>query len=122
MLGRLMNPLFGLLSLVVLYTANSVASGIDGEFPSGGAYFVYVFGFTLFLTWWVYLDRHKRRYSAPFEFEAFVFFAWIVVVPYYLIQTRHWRGLPLIGALYLSFFLPNLVIIGMYGSLRLFGF
>ncbi len=115
MLGRLMNPLFGLLALVVLYTAGSVAAGIYGEYPSVGADFIYSLSFTLLLMWWVYVDRHKRRYPAPFEFEAFVFFAWIVVLPFYLIHTRRWKGLPLIASLYVAFWFPNIVDVLMYG-------
>ena len=115
MLGRLTSPLFGLFFLVVLFTANSVASGIYGESPSIESVLIHGFGFSLFLTWWVYVDRHERRYPAPFEFEAFVFFAWVVVLPFYLIQTRRWRGLPLIVALYVAFWFPNLVHLVLYG-------
>ena len=42
---------------------------------------------------WAALDRRSRSYSVPFEFDAFVFFAWVVVVPYYLLKTRGARGL-----------------------------
>lgn len=115
MLGRIMSPLFGMLSLVVLYTTNSVASGYYGEYPSPEVDLIYGLGFTLLLMWWVYVDRHERRYPAPFEFEAFVFFAWIIVVPFYLIHTRRWRGLPLIGCLFLAFWISNLVDLVLYG-------
>ena len=115
MLGRLTNPLFGLLSLVALYTAGSVAAGIHDEWPAAEADLIYAFGFTLLLMWWVYVDRHKRRYPAPFEFEAFVFFAWPVVVPAYLIHTRRWRALPLIAALYGAYWFSYLVDLVLYG-------
>lgn len=114
MVGRLFNPLVGLLLLVVLYTANSASSAYYGEQTSGESDVIYALGFSLFLTWWVYLDRRKRRYSAAFEFEAFVFFAWIVVVPVYLIQTRRWRGVPLIGCLYGAVLLPYLASLALY--------
>lgn len=120
MLLRLTSPLTGLLLLVGLYTVNGVLLGYFGETPSPGTDIIFTIGFSLFLTWWVYLDRRSRSYPAPFEFEAFVFFAWPIVVPFYLIQTRRWRGLPLIGTLYLALFLPNLVIFGVYGFLRLY--
>jgi hypothetical protein len=29
----------------------------------------------------------------PFEFEAFVFFAWPIALPYYLVKSRGSRGL-----------------------------
>jgi hypothetical protein len=46
---------------------------------------------------WAAIDRRSRSFSVPFEFDAFVFFAWVVVVPYYLLKTRGTRGL--IGAI-----------------------
>jgi hypothetical protein len=48
---------------------------------------------------WVRADRRGREFRAPFEFDAFVFFAWPIVVPYYLCQTRGWRGLLLVLAM-----------------------
>jgi len=115
MLGRLFSPLPVLLLLVALHTANRVASGYYGEFPSVEADLIYALGFSLLLTWWVYADRRKRRHPVPFEFEAFVFFAWIVVVPVYLFQTRRWWGLPLIGCLYGAFWLPYFVVVAFFG-------
>ena len=115
MLGRIMSPLFGLLLVVVLYTVNSAASGYYGEIPSAEANVMYAVGFSLLLTWWVHVDRKKRRYPAPFEFGAFVFFAWIVVVPFYLIHTRRWKGLPLIGALFVALLLPSVAGRVAYG-------
>ena len=115
MLGRLTSPLFGLLSLVVLYTANSATSGYYGEIPSAETGFMYGVGFSLLLMWWVHVDRKKRRYPAPFEFGAFVLFAWYIVVPFYLIQTRRWKGLPLIGALFVALLLPSVAGRVAYG-------
>jgi len=38
-------------------------------------------------------DRRARAFDVPFEFDAFVFWAWPVVVPYYLYRSRGGRGL-----------------------------
>jgi hypothetical protein len=51
------------------------------------------FEFRLLLTWWVRADRRARDFSVPFEFDAFVFWAWPIVVPYYLYRSRGARGL-----------------------------
>ncbi len=53
---------------------------------------LWLFGFVVILVGWVRADRMAREYHAPFEFDAFVFFAWPVAVPYYLCRTRGWRG------------------------------
>lgn len=37
--------------------------------------------------------RLRCAYKPAFEFDAFVFFAWPAVLPYYLFHTRGWRGL-----------------------------
>jgi hypothetical protein len=55
------------------------------------------FEFNLLLTLWVRADRQARGFRVPFEFDAFVFFGWPIVVPYYLYRTRGGRGL-LLGA------------------------
>jgi len=55
----------------------------------------------LFVALWVYLDRQGRHLSLPFEFEAFVFFAWPIILPYYLVKSRGARGL-LLAALFLT--------------------
>lgn len=49
--------------------------------------------FALFIARWAAIDRRSRSFSVPFEFDAFVFFAWVLVVPYYLLKTRGPRGL-----------------------------
>jgi hypothetical protein len=69
--------------------------------------------FSLILTWWIYADRHVRRFRVPYEFETFAFFAWPFVVPYYLYRTRGWRGLLWglgIGGLYLVPYLAAAIV------------
>jgi len=38
-------------------------------------------------------DRKARNFSVPFEFDAFVFFAWPLVLPWYFYRSRGKRGL-----------------------------
>ena len=79
-----------------------------GEYASEESQYVFGFGFTLLLMWWVYRDRHGRGYPVPFEFEAFVFFAPFFVVPYYLFRTRGTRAVPLCIALAVVYLIPSL--------------
>ena len=53
---------------------------------------LWTFEVRLLLGLWVLIDRRARRFSLPFEFEAFVFFAWPIALPYYLYRTRGGRG------------------------------
>ncbi len=107
-MARLINPLGAMALLVAIYSAYSAVMAAYGEYTSEAADSVFAFGFTLLLMWWVYRDRHRRRHPVPFEFEAFVFFAWPLVVPYYLFRTRGRRAVPLLIALGVVFFIPSL--------------
>jgi hypothetical protein len=57
---------------------------------SSGFYFIL---FSLFLTWWVGVDRVALGFSVPFEYDVLVYFAWPLMVPYYLYRTRGWKGI-----------------------------
>ena len=107
-MARLINPLSGMLLLVAIYSAYSAMMAAYGEYASEAAYSVFDLGFRLLLMWWVYVDRHRRRYLVPFEFEAFVFFAPFFVVAYYLFRTRGMRAAPLCIALAVVYLIPSL--------------
>jgi len=55
------------------------------------------------LALWVLADARQRRRSLPYDFDAFVFFAWPFIVPIYLFQTRGWRAIATIGWFLLLF-------------------
>ncbi len=107
-MARLINPLGGMLLLVAVHSAYSATMAAYGEYTSDEADTVFNLGFVLLLMWWVYVDRHRRHYPVPFEFEAFVFFAWPLVVPYYLFRTRGIRAAPLCIALGVAYLIPPL--------------
>jgi|HubBroStandDraft_4_1064222.scaffolds.fasta_scaffold102735_2 hypothetical protein len=67
------------------------------------------------LSWWLCADRNGRRFSAPYEFETFAFFAWPMVVPYYLYRTRRGRGLLLFFAVG-ELFIPPYVVAAIIGA------
>lgn len=54
-------------------------------------------------------DRKTRGRSAPFEFAAFVFFAWPLIAPHYFFAVMRWRGLALGLGLVLLAITPDLV-------------
>ena len=67
------------------------------------------FEFQTLLSIWVRMDRRHRNLSLPFEFDAFVFFGWPVVVPYYLYRTRGKRGLAVTAAVYTLYVAPEVI-------------
>lgn len=50
-------------------------------------------GMALLLVAWVYEDHRQSRYWPCFEYDVFLFFAWPLVLPHYLVRTRGIRGL-----------------------------
>ncbi len=103
-------PTCGVLSLSALFAVNASFAAYYGEWPSTEADLLYAFGFGLLLAWWVHLDRRRRRYATPFEIEAFVLFAWPIVLPCYLVGTRGWRLGPAQSALVaLVWYAPYLI-------------
>ena len=66
------------------------------------------FVFNLLLALWVRSDRQARNFRVPFEFDAFMFFAWPFLLPWYLYQTRKSRGLLYAAAAYSLAVLPSL--------------
>ena len=65
--------------------------------------------FQALLAIWVRIDRSLRKSSLPFEFEAFVFFAWPVAAPYYLYRTRGKQGLLVMVAVYALYVAPMVI-------------
>lgn len=61
----------------------------------------------LFATW-VVADAESRRAVPCYDFGTFVFFTWIVSLPWYLVHTRGARGLLLVLALLATWLLPFL--------------
>ena len=82
--------------LLVLTVINCVGVGslaAAGQQVHAGTVLLGRFVFALLVVRWVASDRDCRRFNPPFEFDAFVFFVPVVVVPYYLCKTRGPRGL-----------------------------
>jgi len=85
-------------SLIPLFLLTAIfALGVSllafrGRNPSESTQLLWKFAFSLILVCWVRVDVRAQRYSAPFDFDAFVFFGWPLVVPYYLYRTRGGRG------------------------------
>jgi len=87
-------PLVALTAVFAIELSALAAHHVDSRET---AELLWSFGFRLILGAWVYFDRRARSFSVPFEFDAFVFWAWPLVVPYYLYRSRGRRGL-LLGA------------------------
>ena len=71
-----------------------VATGMspEGELPRRAASIASVLN-ALLISWWVMTDARKRQRRLFYDYGMYLFFAWPIVVPVYLFQTRGWRAL-----------------------------
>ncbi len=68
-----------------------------GSSPSTEGIWLLVFLFSTVV--WADRDRKNNDFSGVFDFGAYMYFAWPVALPYYLIRTRGLKGL----VIYLGF-------------------
>jgi len=101
--------LAGLFVLAAIYTAARFFLGLHGITTSEHAAALWRLEFALLLAVWVRMDRRRYAFTGPFEFDAFVFFAWPVAVPYYLYKTRGRIGLLFALLLCLLAAIPGIV-------------
>lgn len=62
---------------------------------------------SLIMASWLTADARKHERKLPYDFDSFVYFAWPVILPVYLFQTRKWRAfltLLCIGAIWMLSF------------------
>jgi hypothetical protein len=89
-----------LLVLSVIFTVGRSFIAIHKAGAPGSSYLLWRLEFQLILALWVHVDRRVGHFNAPFEFDAFVFFFWPFILPYYLYKTRGRRGLFLLIGIY----------------------
>jgi len=83
--------------------------GYAGYDPRERAETLMVWSLALMFAWWALQDSKEKEYHRPYEFGAFVFFAWPIVLPVYLVTTRGWRGILIFTVFVLLFYLPGLI-------------
>jgi len=114
-LSKSLAPLVVLTAIFALGLSILAAHGVD---VPGTTELLWTFEFRLILTWWVYADSSARGFSAPFEFEALVFWAWPFVVPYYLCRSRGPRGLLFGVGIWGLYAAPNVIASVIHVTLK----
>lgn len=84
--------------------------GIEG---SGLSELLWRWGTPLLLVWWVQADSRETEYRPCYEYSAFMFFGWPLLLPYYLLRTRGIRGFFLMGFFFMLFFAPWVVTLAV---------
>jgi hypothetical protein len=109
-------PLVGLVALLTLATIFAVTIQMEGGEISRSSSGLYNASFAYLIALSVEFDRRALGRSAPFEYSAFMFFLWWVLLPVYLFQTRRWRGLSIALLVFILSSLPTFVAWGVYAA------
>ena len=92
-------PTIALASLFVVGNVGAAVASTYGRSVPPAFLSLYLLGFQWVLAWWVLDDARQRRIPTSIDHGWFAFFAWPIVLPYHLLQTRGIRG----GFVLLSF-------------------
>lgn len=115
---KLRRLILAMVVLVVFAAAIGAFAIARGSEISRGAGYLWYAAFSYVVALAVEADRKSRHLSTPFEYAAFVFVAWPLVVPYYLYQIKGWRGM-LLGLGLVGFScVPDLVAVATYLLMR----
>ena len=66
--------------------------GAQFEFPAA-ATLLFTVGLLWAVGWWLRTDRRRRGVLSVYDLGFFLYLAWPVVMPYYLVKTRGAKGL-----------------------------
>src|SRR4051812_44486328 len=108
------HPVAWLIALTILFSIESGILTYRGQDIPRTTESLWVLSFGVIAAWWVHSDRRTRGLGAPFEFDAFVFFLWPILVPYYLHRTRGGAGLALGAGVWLLYLVPAIAAWGVY--------
>jgi len=77
---------------------------LAGEIDSPPAFsLTWRLGFLWIVGWWLLTDSRKRGVAWVYDIGMFLYIAWPLIMPYYLLKTRRVKGL-----------LPIFAFIGIY--------
>ena len=114
MTSRISAPLVFLNALVAIGIAFAIYTTYRGVDVSERSNYLWTACFSYCVAWWIERDRKVKGFSAPFEYQAFVFFLWPFIAPYYFFKTRGWRGLALGLGLFLYACVPGAAQLATY--------
>jgi hypothetical protein len=116
-LSRMFSPAPLLYSFVVITQfAYGVYLGAQLE-PPPAVTLLYWLGFLWAVGWWLRIDSRKRGVASVYDLGFFLYIAWPVVMPYYLVKTRGAKGFLVMLGFVAAYF--GAAIVGMIVSVSL---
>lgn len=95
---------------VLLYSFVLITQFADGLYlgrqiePPGVFILVRWVGLLWLMGWWLRTDSRKRTVASVYDIGLFLYIAWPLVMPYYLVKTRGAKGLLFISGFVGAFF------------------
>jgi hypothetical protein len=91
--SRILSPA-PLLFLFVVITQFAYGAYIGAQLPfPEGITLIYLVGMLWVIGWWLRTDSRRRDVLSVYDLGFFLYLAWPIVMPYYLVKTRGARGL-----------------------------
>ena len=103
-----MNPVVAIGLVVTLSVVHYSVMGYYGYDPGEESSAIMTWSLCLMYAWWVNDDAKKQKYHRPYELGAFVFFAWPIALPAYLVATRGWVGIAKFLIFIVVFYIPEI--------------
>lgn len=103
--------------LYIFLSLSHIAQGVywTGEIePPPGFLLIYGAGFLWIVAWWLLQDSRKRGITQVYDIGYFLYVAWPLIMPYYLLKTRGVKGLLLIFVFIAVYIGTFLVGMGLY--------
>lgn len=101
--------LAGIAASIAVCTIGYAILGSRGELVPGGIVGLWTLTTRLFLVAWVRADRRMHPFHSSYEFDAYLFFAWPIVLVYYCCKTRGWKGFFFGVVFFCALSLPEMV-------------
>lgn len=78
--------------VIVTQFAYGVYLGAQLEYPQGVT-FIFLIGMLWAVGWWLRTDSRRQGVLTVYDLGFFLYLAWPLIMPYYLVRTRGAKGL-----------------------------
>jgi hypothetical protein len=92
-ISRTINPTLLLYAFVVISQFGLGLYQAQGIEPPAALTLVSLLGLLWIIGWWLRADSRKRQVSLVYDMGLFLYVAWPIIMPYYLLRTRGTKGL-----------------------------
>jgi hypothetical protein len=93
LLKKLTSPTGLLYLFLVLTQIVTGAYRVSGIEPPPSFTVIYILGFLWIIGWWLRADSRRRGVSWVFDMGFFLYVAWPLILPYYILRSRGGKGL-----------------------------